>query len=152
MLLHAIQILLVLLGFASLSAFITSSILRAIKYFEENPYGSKAMIQSILRTTSLLHVILIFFKIPFKLILISILSQIIYLSMLDDYPKIKFNDKRMIMALILTVFTHFYFVVLNSKMSSNILKTVFIYYVIWLNPVMLCISIGAIDRNMPFKA
>lgn len=148
MLLSILKITFTLFAFTSLSSFIALSVLKAIRYFEENPYGSKVTVQSILRSTTLLHSVLIILKIPFKLILISILGQIAYLSMLDDYPMIKFKDKRMFLGLVTTVFTHFYFVVLNSKMNSNVVRTMFTYYIIWLNPVLLCIVICANDGNM----
>lgn len=126
--------------------FIKSSIL----YLENNPHKSKNFVFFILILSIVLHYLLYLFNFSKIHLIFSIFTQILFLSLFEEYPYMKSNDIRFILGILFTIINHFITIFSVRSKSLGILQVLFSFLIIWISPVIFLFSLSATEEIISF--
>lgn len=138
-----LKTLLIVFIFIVFSILLGIAIKRTISYFEDNPHSAKGIVELILYTGLALHILLYILGFPIKFVFLSILGQILYISLFHEYPDVTIKDARFVIGAAITIYSHFYFAAIKKRPDITGKGFLFGYLVIWTNPLVLCLVLCA---------
>lgn len=131
------------------------SLKKSIAYFETHPHSSKSVVRYLIGFSFLLHFYFVFIRSSFKFIFLSLMAQVLYISLFEEYPEISGKDSRFVIGTLITIYSHFYYTSFLKKQQHN-LKYLIGYLIIWIIPLIMytllsannnIVSIGKIRRT-----
>lgn len=126
-------------------------IIKLIDYLEENPYGSKALIQKIVYTSVAAHLLFLFMGMPILQILLSLSIQYAYHCLFDIYPIVKPEDPRFIYGLVGSLVNYFLMIRFISMSNGSILAIIPYFAIIWSTPIFFFFSMSATEDALFIK-
>lgn len=127
------------------------AIIKFIDYLEENPYGSKKLIEYILYTAVACHILFLFIGISIPQILFSLSIQYAYHCLFDAYPIIKPEDPKFIYGLVASLVNYFLMIRFISTYNPGLLMIVPCFIIIWITPVCFFFSMSATEDTLFIK-
>ncbi|KAM0681177.1 hypothetical protein GINT2_000371 [Glugoides intestinalis] len=126
-------------------------IIKFIEYLEDNPYGSKELIQKVVYTSVALHVLLFISGMQILQLAFSLSIQYTYNCMFDSYPFIRPEDPKFIYGLIASLVNYFLMI---RFVSMNSIRLIFIlpyFLIIWATPICFFFSMSATEDALFIK-
>lgn len=125
--------------------------IKFIDYLEENPYGSKHLIQKMVYGSVAFHVVFLLLGVSIPQILFSLSIQYSYNCLFDSYPVIRPEDPRFIYGLVGSLVNYFLMIRFISMNSVRILVMIPCFAIIWLTPVCFFFSMSATEDTLFVK-
>ncbi len=121
-------------------------------WIEENTAFAKRIIQTLLLSILIIHIIMLAERISFKRVLFSMACHIWYATMLIDYPYINLAGVFFIGSVILSVANHFVWFFYFTHTHHLLLElTAFFGVAVWMVPLSFFISLSANDNVLPLQ-
>ncbi|KAI5185983.1 hypothetical protein NEHOM01_1206 [Nematocida homosporus] len=130
---------------ASAVGFVTF-LYKAIHYIEEYPARAKEKIRYLVYAVCALHVLLFLRGFGILMIGFSIICQLLFFNLLNDYPNIETSGAGFISAVAATFINHMVFLSAMLRNKTGILEIFFYFFVIvWTVPFAFFLSLTAND-------
>lgn len=145
------SIALILILLATLT-FLGIFLYKTVEYIEDKTFAAKVKIEQIIITISCLHILLIFRRVSFFLVIYSLVIQGIFYNLLQYYPNIQPSNPNFIIGSLMALGNHF--LMLRSMILGNnyLVEMVLIFIVIvWCTPFCFFLSLSANDEALPVK-
>lgn len=126
-------------------------IIKLIDYLEENPYGSKDLIQKVVYTSIALHILFLVMGMPILQIIFSLTVQYSFNCMFDTYPFIKPEDPKFIYGVVGSLINYFLMIRFISLSSSKVMMIIPYFLIIWASPVCFFFSMSATEDTLFVK-
>ena len=126
-------------------------VIKLIDYLEENPYGSKALIQKIVYSCVAAHLIFLIMDMPILQILFSLSIQYAYHCLFDIYPIVKPEDPRFIYGLVASLVNYFLMIRFISISNGSVLAIIPYFIIIWATPIFFFFSMSATEDALFIK-
>ncbi|KAI5172678.1 hypothetical protein NEFER03_1734 [Nematocida sp. LUAm3] len=119
---------------------------KAIQYIEEYPNRAKEKIYYIIYGICAMHILLFFRGFSIFLIGFSIICQLLFFNLLEDYPNIETAGAGFIVAVTFTFINHMAFLSAMLKKKSGLFE-IFLYFfvIVWTVPFSFFLSLTAND-------
>lgn len=126
-------------------------IIRLIDYLEENPYGSKDLIQKIIYASVIGHLVFLFMGMRLWQIIFSLSIQYTYHCLFDVYPIVKPEDPRFIYGLVGSLVNYFFMIQFISTSNGHIALIIPYFIIIWTTPIFFFFSMSATEDALFVK-
>lgn len=126
-------------------------IIKLIDYLEENPYGSKDLIQKIVYTSVALHIVFLLSGMPFLQLLFSLSIQYSYNCMFDSYPLVRPEDPKFIYGLVASLVNYFLMIRFISIKGIGFALIIPFFVIIWTTPICFFFSMSATENTVFLK-
>lgn len=127
---------------------ISLGVIKLIDYLEENPYGSKDMIQNVVYASVALHILFLLSGMSYFQLLFSLSIQYCFNTMFDVYPLIKPEDIRFIYGAIGSLVNYFLMIRFISVQKLSLLTIIPYFIIIWATPICFFFSMSASEDNL----
>lgn len=126
-------------------------IIKFIEYLEDNPYGSKELIQKVVYASVALHVLLLIAGMRFWQLAFSLSIQYTYNCMFDSYPFIRPEDPKFIYGLVASLINYFLMIRFISINSISLIFILPYFLIIWSTPICFFFSMSATEDALFIK-
>ncbi|EJW01846.1 hypothetical protein EDEG_03675 [Edhazardia aedis USNM 41457] len=123
---------------------------KAVEYIEDRTYAAKKKIEQIIIAISVAHIILLFRRVGFFIVIYSLVIQYIFYSLLEIYPYVQPTNLTFIVGSLMALGNHF--LILRAMILNNnyLLEMIFAFLVfVWATPFCFFLSLSANDEAFP---
>ncbi|EHY66294.1 hypothetical protein NEAUS04_1492 [Nematocida ausubeli] len=138
-----------LIGFSivGLSVGFIAFLYKSIHFIEEYPVRAKERIKLLVYAVWGMHIILLFREFSFLLIGFSLVCQLLFYNLLEDYPNIETAGAGFISAVVFAFINHMFFLSSMLKNRCGLFEIFFYFFVIvWSVPISFFLSLTANDE------
>lgn len=121
---------------------------RFIDYIEENPYGSKSLIEKIIYIVVGSHILFLFMRLPILHILFSLSISYAYNCLLDSHAEIQTSDPRFLYGIIGSLVSYFLMIRFISIHHTSLLLIIPCFCIIWVVPICFFFSMSATEDTL----
>lgn len=140
----------IILGILAL-VFIGVGFIRLVDYFDENPYGSKDLVQKVLYTSVALHVLFLITGMPILQIIFSLSIQYCLQTLFDTYSEIRMNDPKLIAGFIGSLINYFLMLRFFTIYEKKLILFIPYLCIIWATPICFFFSISVSEDAIFIK-